>query len=111
MTLTSCSGERPPSRTATRVPLLPAMLYPNSATHAQWAVPTVARTNSPFPSDAPDRTLQPAPHAAQSPHAARSSRTERVRTATVRVRGAEMAVISDIGGGSLPGAPLLVWAH
>jgi pimeloyl-ACP methyl ester carboxylesterase len=34
-----------------------------------------------------------------------------VRTETVRVRGAEMAVVSDLGGGALPGAPLLVWAH
>jgi hypothetical protein len=29
MTLTSCSGERPPRNTATRVSFLPAILYPN----------------------------------------------------------------------------------
>ena len=29
MTLTSCSGERPPRNTATRVSFLPGILYPN----------------------------------------------------------------------------------
>lgn len=33
-----------------------------------------------------------------------------MRSAPVRVRGAEMAVL-DLGGESRPGAPLLVWAH
>jgi pimeloyl-ACP methyl ester carboxylesterase len=56
------------------------------------------------PTDAPDRKLQSARHAAQSP------RIERVKAETVRVRGAEMAVF-DGGNESRLGEPLLVWAH
>src|SRR5713226_2437125 len=53
MTLTSCSGERPPRKTATRVSFLLAILYPNPRTRP--------------PAHDPIRKLPSAPRAAQSP--------------------------------------------
>src|SRR5436190_22674439 len=92
MTLTSCSGERPPRNTATRVSFLPLILHPITAMplrgHQRCAgqkLPSV-------------------------PRAAQSARMCGVTHRTVRAGGAEFAVY-DLPGDSPAGMVQLVWAH
>src|SRR5437764_14279208 len=93
MTLTSCSGERPPRKTATRVSFLLAILYPNPRTR--------------LPGHDPVRKLPSAPRAAQSPR--RQAPGRGVTSEVVCVHGAEVALFHLAGDSA--GAVELVWAH
>src|SRR5271170_8312560 len=94
MTLTSCSGERPPRKTATRVSFLPAILYPNPLTRLRGHVPV--------------RKLRRAPRPAQSPRHQPLGRS--VKSEIVRVRGTDLALF-HLEGDSAAGSVELIWAH
>src|SRR5260370_30577213 len=94
MTLTSCSGERPPRKTATRASFLLGILYPNPRTRP--------------PGHDPVCKLPPAPRAAQSPRHQRLGRS--VRSEAICVRGAELAMFR-LAGDSAAAAVELIWAH
>src|SRR5437763_8083427 len=103
MTLTSCSGERPPRNTATRVLFWFGIMYPNPAARFRGHEPVPLPTD-PDPARAALRKLLCPNNAAQSggPGA--------MRHGTVHVRGAELAVF-HLGEDSAGDEPLLVWAH
>src|SRR5947208_2632130 len=94
MTLTSCSGERPPRKTATRVSFLLAILYPNPRTR--------------LPDHDPIRKLRCAAREAQSPRQQPLGRG--VTSEAVRVCGADVALFR-LEGDSPAGAVELIWAH
>src|SRR5216684_2043824 len=94
MTLTSCSGERPPRKTATRVSFLLGILYPNPRTR--------------LPGHDPVRKLQSAPQAAQSPR--HRGLGCGLTSELIHVRGAELALF-HLGGDPAAGSVELIWAH
>ena len=98
MTLTSCSGERPPSKTATRVSFLLAILYPQSPqpVPSRCTRPQAQANNRPGAGD----TIT-APAALGRTHEARDRSRPRRRSRGVRHDG-------EFAGWA---QPLLVWAH
>ena len=94
MTLTSCSGERPPRKTATRVSFLRVILYPNPATRLRGHEAI--------------RKLRCARRPAQSPLT--SDPGQGVKSEVVRVRGTDLALF-HLEGDSAAGSVELIWAH
>src|SRR3954452_14074291 len=91
MTLTSCSGERPPRNTATRVSFWFGIMYPNPAARFRGHEPV------PPPTDPDPARIAGRPRIARRkllsrPSAAQSDGAGAVRRETVHVRGADMAV-------------------
>src|SRR5712671_3546059 len=93
MTLTSCSGERPPRKTATRVSFLLAILYPNPRTRLSG--------------HAAARKLPSGPSAAQSLRICPLGCG--VMPEVVRVHGTEVALF-HLEADSPSGAVELIWA-
>src|SRR4051794_6276238 len=109
MTLTSCSGERPPRKTATRVLFWFGIMYPNPAARFRGHEPAPSPTD-PDPARRAGRPRIAARKLLCSPSAAQSGGAGIVRRETAHVRGAEMAVF-HLDDNARAGAPLLVWAH